>query len=129
MKKILVVDDDQEITTQVAHVLTPELKCMVDIAYNGKEALDKMKKYEPYDCIILALLIPKLNGIEVCRVMIREEKLKTIPVLLISVLPLSSETFKRSLKKFEEFRLVKEVLEKPFTDNDLLTKVKAIIGD
>ena len=127
-KKILIIDDDQEVVKQVKNILTNNLDCTVDIAYNGKEGLDKMKENVSYDFIILAILIPKLNGIEVCQAMIQNEKLKKISVLLISILPLGSEAFRRSLEKFDEFFVVKGILEKPFTDEKLLNEVGKIIN-
>ena len=127
-KSILVVDDDQEIIQKIRITLTINLDCEMDTAYNGKEALDKMVANEPYDLLILAILIPKLDGIEVLQSMIRDEKLKKIPVLLTSILPLDSEAFHKSLEKFDEFSVVKGILEKPFSDKDLLTKVKTIIA-
>ena len=127
-KNILVVDDDQEITGQIKRAFMSNLNCTVDIAYNGKEALDKIEENGPYDLLVLAILIPKLDGIEVCQAMTRNENLKKIPVLLTSILPLGSEAFRRSLEKFDEFSVVKDILEKPFTDKDLLTKAGVIIG-
>ncbi len=127
-KHILVVDDEQETTEQVKRVLLANFDCAVDIAYNGKEALDKLREAERYDLLILDILVPKLNGIEVCEFMIQDPRLKQIPTLLISILPLNSDDFKKSLVKFEEFAVVKDVLEKPFSDEDLLAKIKKIIG-
>jgi len=126
-KHILVVDDEQETTLQIKRALSGNLDCVVDIAYNGKEALDKLREVEHYDLLVLDILVPKLNGIEVCEFMIQDQKLKQIPTLLISILPLNSDDFKRSLVKFKEFAVVKDVLEKPFSDEDLLLKVEKII--
>lgn len=130
-KYILVADDEQEVVAQIRRVLTENfsnLRCVVDTAYNGKETLDKLREANHYDLLILDLLLPKLNGIEVCEFMIQDQKLKQIPTLLISVLPLNSDDFQRSLAKFKEFAVVKDVLEKPFSDKDLLVKVGKIVG-
>jgi len=124
---ILVVDDEQETTEQIKRALSGNLDCVVDIAYNGKEALDKLREAEHYNLLILDILVPKLNGIEVCEFMIQDQKLKQIPTLLISILPLNSNDFKKSLVKFKEFAVVKDVLEIPFSNEDLLIKVRKII--
>lgn len=137
-RRILVVDDDQKVVEQIKRVLVANLSCAVDIAYNGKEALDKLRAPlesrsltgradEHYDLLIMDILLPKLNGIEVCEFMIQDQKLKQIPTLLISILPLNSDDFQKSLVKFKEFAVVKDVLEKPFSDSDLLAKVEKII--
>lgn len=131
---ILVADDEQETAEQIRRTLEARLNCVVDISYNGKEALDKLHMAEPaspagrhYDLLILDILLPKLNGIEVCEFMIKDQKLKQIPTLLVSILPLNSDDFQKSLSKFKEFAVVKDVLEKPFSDSDLLAKVEKII--
>lgn len=126
-KHILVADDEQETAEQIMRVLEARLNCVVDISYNGKEALDKLHTAEHYDLLILDILLPKLNGIEVCEFMIQDQKLKQIPTLLVSILPLNSDDFQKSLNKFKEFAVVKDVLEKPFSDSDLLAKVEKII--
>ncbi len=126
-KHILVVDDEQEVTEQIKHALSGNFDCVVDVAYNGKEALDKMEEGR-YDILILDMLVPKLNGMEVCQAMIKDQKLKMIPILLVSILPLNSDDFQKSLNKFEELAMVRDVLEKPFSNEDLLIKVRKIIG-
>lgn len=126
-KHILVADDEQEVVEQIRRALIMNLDCVVDVVYNGKEALDKLRAVDRYDLLILDILVPKLNGIEVCEFMIQDQRLKQIPTLLISILPLNSDDFQKSLAKFKEFAVVKDVLEKPFSDSDLLTKVEKII--
>lgn len=126
-KHILIIEDEQDVVEQTKRALYTHLDCTVDVAYNGKEGLDKLKEGESYDLVVLAVLIPSLNGIEVCKGMMEDDRLKSIPVLLISVLPLSSRAFQRSRAKFKELALVREVLEKPFTDKALLKKVKTIL--
>jgi len=126
-KHILIIEDEQDVVQQIKMVLHTHFDCTVDVAYNGKEGLDKLKEGKNYDLVILAVLIPALNGIEVCQGMMENDTLRGIPVLLISVLPLSSYAFERSRQKFKELALVREVLEKPFSDNALLKKVQTII--
>lgn len=64
-EKILVVDDEKSILD----VLTCALKregYLIEKAYNGQEALDKVKSFKPH-IIILDLMIPVINGYEVCK--------------------------------------------------------------
>ncbi len=126
--RILVADDDQETVDQVRHALFLHFDCRIDGVFNGKEAVDTLDAGEAYDLLILDILLPKLNGVEVCQYMVKDEKLKKIPVLLISILPLNSEAFHRSLKKFDEFYVVKGMLEKPFANDDLVKCAKDILG-
>lgn len=126
-KHILVVDDEQETTLQIKRALANNLDYVIDSSCDGIEALSKLREVDHYDLLVLDILVPKMNGIEVCEFMIQDQKLKQIPILLISILPLNSDDFKRSLVKFKEFAVVKDVLEKPFSNEDLLLKVDNII--
>ena len=94
----------------------------------GECFLEMMKKNGHYDLLILDIMMPKISGLDVCDLMIKDEKLKNIPVLLISALPIASTSFQESLEKFKELKLIKDVLEKPFEIDNLVNKVKAIIG-
>ncbi len=126
--KILVVDDDKEIIEIVKTTLTTDPSYEIGIAYDGEEALEQLKRNLSYDLLILDILIPKLSGIEVCQFLVQNEKLKKIPVLLISDLPIYSDVFRESCEKFDELSVVKGLLEKPFSINDLLIKVKTTVG-
>ncbi len=63
--KILVVDDEENITNAIAYALKRE-NYTVYTAYDGKEAMDKIEEFCP-DILILDVMMPKLNGYEVCK--------------------------------------------------------------
>ncbi len=128
MKSILVVDNYRDVTEALRAALATETDYKIDVAYGGQEALDKMKANEPYNLLILDIMMPKINGIDVCKSVIEDERLKNIPVLLISVLPISSKTFQETREKFNELSIVKGVLEKPFSVDELIAKIRAIIS-
>ncbi|MDU3445862.1 MAG: response regulator, partial [Enterococcus faecalis] len=65
MKKILVVDDEKPISEIVKYNLVKE-GYEVFTAYDGEEALEKVEEVEP-DLIILDLMLPKMDGLEVAR--------------------------------------------------------------
>lgn len=71
--------------------------------------------------------MPKISGIDVCKAMMKDEKLKKIPVLLVSALPVASKAFQDSLGKFDELNVIKDVLEKPFEINELIVKINELI--
>ena len=87
-----------------------------------------MRNGEDYELLVLDIMMPGVSGIDVCKTMMQEEKLKKIPVLLVSALPVSSQTFQDSLGKFEELKVIKEVLEKPFSVDELIAKIKSIVN-
>jgi len=125
---ILVVDNDINTVETLKAALAAKTNYKVDVAYGGKEALEKMRKRESYALLILDIMMPEVNGINVCQSMMEDGKLKKIPVLIISALPVSSKAFQESLGKFDELNVVKDILEKPFSIDDLLAKVKLVVS-
>jgi len=123
---ILVVDNDENTaeTFKAALSSTPNYK--IDVAYGGKEALEKIRTDTSCNLIILDIMMPEVSGIDVCKSMCQDEKLKKIPVLLVSALPIASKAFQESLGKLNELSVIKGVLEKPVEIKDLLDKVKTI---
>ena len=53
------------------------------VSYNGEDALNKARKESP-DLIILDLMLPKLDGYKVCRLLKFDEKYKHIPILMLT---------------------------------------------
>ncbi len=83
MTKILVVDDEPLCIELVVGLLPKEYE--VETACNGNEALIKVKETSP-DLILLDVLMPELNGYEVCRQLKSDEKTLGIPVVMVTVL-------------------------------------------
>lgn len=64
-QKVLVVDDEQSIVTLLKYNLETA-GYIVDVAYDGEEALKKVKEVKP-ELIVLDVMLPKKDGIEVCK--------------------------------------------------------------
>jgi CheY-like chemotaxis protein len=118
-KKILVVDDE-------AGLLAMTLLRLNKMGYdafggaNGEEALDLARQRMP-DLILLDKLMPKLNGDEVLRILKKDEKLKHIPVIMISaaVEDLEEKSRENGAAGF---------LFKPYETSELLDMIKKYIG-
>lgn len=81
-KKILVVDDDRVI--QQLLVVNLELEGYdVDVASDGEQALERVKGYEP-DLVILDIMMPKLDGWEVCRRIKQDPATQDVPIIFLS---------------------------------------------
>lgn len=126
--RLLIAEDDEESLGLMQTALSDGIReIIIDVARDGEEALVKMKELEFYDLVILSMMLPRLSGVQVCHAMGQNKRLRGIPVLLISILPITSPTFTESLLRHDEFANVRGVLEIPFTKNALLLKVSETI--
>ena len=122
--RILIVDNDLSTVTTLQALLMSEGTFDIDVAYSGQEGLDKMAANPNYDVVLLDIMMPQMSGMDVCRAMIQNPRLINIPVLLMSsALPIAPGEFHESMEKSSELSVIKGVLEKPFTTEDLLIQV------
>lgn len=82
VKKILVVDDEQDLLTTVSFRLEAN-GYQVITANDGQEGIDKVHREKP-DLIILDLMLPKIDGYKVCRMLKFDQKYKHIPIILFT---------------------------------------------
>ena len=115
-KRILVVDDEDAIVQFVSYNLKKE-GYLVDVAYDGDEALDAAHEGE-YDLVILDVMLPGKDGFEVCR-QLRE--VRDVPVLFLS----ARDT---ELDKVVGLEIGgDDYLAKPFGIRELLARVRALL--
>ncbi len=113
MKKILVVDDEKPISDIVKFNLSKE-GYEVFTAYDGEEALEKVREVEP-DLILLDLMLPKMDGLEVAR-----EVRKTFDMPIIMVTAKDSE-----IDKVLGLELgADDYVTKPFSNRELVARVR-----
>jgi len=117
MKKILVVEDEKELSDVLAGRLK-EGGFLVAVAYDGKEALDKIAKEKP-DLILLDLVMPVLDGIGVLKELQSSFETKDIPVIVLTNL-LSEEKIAQVLEAGGTHYLVKS----DYTADDVIAAVK-----
>ena len=79
MTKILIVDDEINIVN-VLREYAEYNGFQVDCAYDGLEALDRIEQ-QNYDCVLLDIMMPKLDGIETIKAL---KEIKNTPVIMIS---------------------------------------------
>ncbi|PTX63223.1 two-component system alkaline phosphatase synthesis response regulator PhoP [Melghirimyces profundicolus] len=115
-KKVLVVDDETSIVKLVQFNLEKE-GYQVEVATDGEMALEKVKNENP-DLLVLDLMLPKMDGLEVCKQVRRENR--HLPILMLTA-------------KTEEFDKVlglelgaDDYMTKPFSPRELVARVKAI---
>ncbi|OOF67707.1 response regulator [Rodentibacter caecimuris] len=115
MSKILLVDDDMEITELLSQVLKLE-GFDVEIAHNGKEALEKLNN--SISLVLLDVMMPVLNGVETLK---QVRRISDIPVMMLTA---RGEEIDRVLG----LELgADDYLPKPFNDRELVARIKAIL--
>jgi len=115
-KRILVVDDEVDLVETVRFSLELE-GFEVLVAHNGEEALNQARKENP-DLILLDLMLPKLDGYKVCRLLKFDERYKHIPILM-----LTAKTQEKDKTMGMETG-ANEYITKPFDMDELMKKVK-----
>lgn len=115
--RILVIEDEHKIANSIKKGLEQE-SYAVDVVYDGNDGFD-LAATEDYDLIILDLLLPKMDGIELCKKLRKEENVHT-PILML--------TAKGQLNdKVEGFNAgADDYLVKPFAFAELLARIKAL---
>jgi len=81
-KRVLIVDDEPDIVESLKFGLELEgIECLE--AYDGEEALLKAKREYP-DLILLDIMMPKLSGYKVCRLLKFDRRYKSIPIIMLT---------------------------------------------
>ena len=118
-KKVLIVDDEEHIRELIKFNLKKE-GYDTEVAVNGTEALKLIREIK-FDLILLDLMLPEIDGLEVCKEIRRNEETSDIPVMMITA-------------KGEEFDKVlglelgaDDYITKPFSIRELMARVKALL--
>jgi DNA-binding response OmpR family regulator len=113
--RVLSVDDSSVVRKLVTMILTAE-GFKVTTASDGVDGINKAKELLP-DVILLDFVMPKMNGFQVCRILQKDEKLRQIPVILVT-----SKGDKVG-DKFVDQLGVTGYITKPFQPEELVSKI------
>ena len=116
MKRILIADDDREICDLLEIYINNE-GFQVIKAYDGKQAYEKFKETDP-DCLILDVMMPKMNGLEVVN-KIREES--QVPILMLSAKTSDIDKIRGLAKGADDYVV------KPFNPLEVVARVKSLL--
>ncbi|HQJ15591.1 MAG TPA: response regulator transcription factor [Candidatus Omnitrophota bacterium] len=118
-EKILIVDDEKDIVRMIEYNLRKEgfrtITC-----YDGEDAIEAARKEHP-DLIVLDLMLPVIDGLEVCRLLKKEHSTANIPIIMLTA------------KRQESDKVVglelgaDDYMTKPFSPRELLARIKAVL--
>ncbi len=115
--KILIVDDEPINVKLIEEILEYEQDFQYKSAVNGIEALEMLDKYHP-DIIILDIMMPGMNGYEVCKKIKQDKNHRFAKVLMVS----GKAMIEERLEGYEAG--ADDYITKPFVDDELLAKLK-----
>ncbi len=120
-KKILIVDDEPNIVISI-EFLMKQAGYNVEVAHDGEEALEKTEIFQP-DLILLDVMMPKINGFEVCRRVRSNSDWSTIKVIMLTAKGREVEVTKGLALGADSYVI------KPFSTKELMAEVKFILGE
>jgi len=118
-KKILIIDDEVDLVESIRFPLEVE-GFHVLVSHNGEEGLNQARKEIP-DLILLDLMLPKLDGYKVCRLLKFDERYKHIPIFMLTARTQEKDKILGKETGADEY------LTKPFDMDDLIAKIKGYL--
>lgn len=115
--RVLIIDDDHKILKMISAILSSEEDFEVSTADSGFQAGLKISNWVP-DIILLDMLMPEMDGFEVCRRLKSDEKTKDITIIAVTVVKDHKE-----IKKMRAYGIA-DYISKPFKAQDLIKKIK-----
>jgi DNA-binding response OmpR family regulator len=116
-KKVLIIDDEVDLVETIRFPLELE-GFQVLAAYNGEEGLNRARSENP-DLILLDLMLPKLDGYKICRLLKFDERYKHIPIFMLTAKTQEKDKILGKETGADEY------LTKPFDIDELIAKIKS----
>ncbi len=118
-EKILIVEDEKDIVKMLDYNLKKEGFRTISV-YDGEDALDSANREHP-DLILLDLMLPGMDGLEVCKALKKENKTASIPIIMLTAKGQESD-------KVVGLELgADDYITKPFSPRELIARIKAVL--
>ncbi|MHA7964040.1 response regulator transcription factor [Paenibacillus sp. CAU 1782] len=115
-RRILIVDDEREIAELIGIYLKNE-GFATEMAFDGEQALEAWER-EPFDLVILDIMMPKVDGLEVCRTIRRDHH---VPILMVSAKTQDMDKILGLMTGADDY------MAKPFNPLELLARVRSLL--
>ena len=116
--KILIVEDEPQINRLIELVLLSAGYYKIQKAFDGLKALEIIKNDRP-DLVLMDVMIPELDGFDLCKMIKNDEVLKFVQVIMLTARKMEEDI----LKGFENGAI--DYISKPFSNKILLARIKA----
>lgn len=120
-KKILIADDNENIRDALTYLLEDE-GYELFLAKDGKDTLKKVKEHRP-DVLFLDIMMPEINGYDVCKAIKGDPALKQTYIIILTAKGQVAEQERGKEAGADEY------IVKPFSPMDILTKIKSILSN
>lgn len=118
-EKVLIIDDEEHIVELIKYNLE-SAGYVTDVMYNGRDGLARAKEMKP-SLIILDLMLPLMDGLEVCRNIRKDEELRNTPIIMLTA---KSE----EIDKILGLELgADDYMTKPFSVRELMARIRALL--
>jgi two-component system phosphate regulon response regulator PhoB len=117
--KIFIIEDETSIIKLVQHNLEKE-GFIISSSENGNDGLKQLKKFEP-NLLLLDWMLPDLSGIEICKHIRKDNKFKTLPIIMLTAKGEEEDKIKGLESGVDDY------LTKPFSYKELLARIKAVL--
>jgi DNA-binding response OmpR family regulator len=119
MTRILIVEDDRDIADLVSRYMEKS-GFEVDVQSSGHDALAAIAERPP-DLLVLDLMLPQVDGLEICRAVRNNEKTSAIPIIMLTARAEESDRIVGLEIGADDY------LAKPFSPNELVARVRALL--
>jgi phosphate regulon transcriptional regulator PhoB len=117
--KILMIEDDRDIVEMIEYNLKEEGYQVIS-AFDGEKGIELVKRDKP-DLVILDLMLPAVDGFEVCKVLKNQQSTAHIPIIILSAKS-------RETDKVVGLELgADDYVTKPFSPRELIARIKAVL--
>lgn len=118
-KSVLIVEDDEDIQQMVTYNLVRS-GFQVECASSGEEAVDVVKRNKP-DIILLDIMLPGIDGLQVCRILRADSQTSAIPVIMMTARGQETDVVAGLDLGADDY------VSKPFSPKVLVSRVKAVL--
>jgi DNA-binding response OmpR family regulator len=116
----ILVADDEQVNVEFFQVMLTKLGFTVETAFSGEEVLEKLKNFTP-DLIILDLIMPKMSGYQVAKLLKKDDSTNEIPIIILTAVSDIRE-------KVDMLELgIEDYIMKPFNFIEILARIRSVL--